>query len=131
VPLVHYAAAPAGLTARARLAAGAALAAISIGGCGADSSPKTTTPKRSVAAQPASTANCAYWRAVDDPDRYAVIRAVRSFAGSQVGSASGKRGRVLDDRVAYRVMDSYCARDFATGFKLYKLYTRAAAFGAR
>ncbi|MEA2391833.1 MAG: hypothetical protein QOK31_1942 [Solirubrobacteraceae bacterium] len=83
-----------------------------------------------MATAPASTANCAYWRVVDPPRRYAVIRAIRRFAGGPVGSPGGGHGAVLDDRVAYRLFDSYCSRAFATKFKLYKLYTRAAAFGA-
>jgi hypothetical protein len=35
---------------------------------------------------------------------------------------------VLDDARAYKVLESYCANSFARGFKLYKLYERAAAF---
>jgi hypothetical protein len=83
-----------------------------------------------VATAPASTANCAYWRVVDPPRRYAVIRAIRKFAGGPVGSSLGRHGATLHDDVAYRLFESYCSRSFATRFKLYKLYTRAAAFGA-
>jgi hypothetical protein len=35
---------------------------------------------------------------------------------------------VLDDERAYELLQSYCAHYFARGFKLYKLYERAAAF---
>jgi hypothetical protein len=38
---------------------------------------------------------------------------------------------VLEDGRAYRVLQSYCIRTFARGFKLYKLYERAAAFVGR
>jgi hypothetical protein len=34
----------------------------------------------------------------------------------------------LDDQQAYDLLNSYCEADFARGFKLYKLYPRAAAF---
>jgi hypothetical protein len=35
---------------------------------------------------------------------------------------------VLDEKQAFRVLDGYCGQRFARGFKLYKLYTRAASF---
>ena len=35
---------------------------------------------------------------------------------------------MLDDEKAYDLFDSYCENEFARGFKLYKLYARAAAF---
>jgi hypothetical protein len=107
------------------------LATVVVGGCGGSPPGKPAAPARTQARAPASTANCAYWRVVDRNDRVAVIQAIRSFAGGPVGSASGKRGAVLDDDVAYRVFDSFCTRDLATHFKLYKLYTRAAAFRNR
>ena len=54
---------------------------------------------------------------------------LRKFAGGPVGSSEGiKRGPALDEARAYKVLDSYCERYFARGFKLYKLYERAAAF---
>ena len=55
--------------------------------------------------------------------------ALRKFAGGPVGSSTGlKYGSVLDDQRAYRVLDSWCRKYFARGFKLYKLYERAATF---
>ena len=54
---------------------------------------------------------------------------LRGFAGGPIGSSSGpQRGPVLDDKRAYKVLHSYCANYFARGFRLYKLYERAAAF---
>jgi hypothetical protein len=54
---------------------------------------------------------------------------LREFAGGPVGSSAGiQNGPVLDDDSAYRLLQNYCAKPFARGFKLYKLYTRAAAF---
>ena len=43
-----------------------------------------------------------------------------------MGSPAG-RGGVLDDDKAYDVLQTECGPDYARGFKLYKLYTRAAA----
>ena len=36
----------------------------------------------------------------------------------------------LSDDAAYRVLDNTCRRSFAAGFRLYKLYARAATFAA-
>jgi hypothetical protein len=35
---------------------------------------------------------------------------------------------VIDDKDAYNLFNRYCEHEFARGFKLYKLYERAAAF---
>ena len=57
---------------------------------------------------------------------------LRKFAGGPVGSSKVlKVGRVLDDGRAYKVLESWCKNYFARGFKLYKLYERAAAFVGR
>ena len=54
---------------------------------------------------------------------------LRNFAGGPVGSSQGlQNGPVLDDTRAYKLLESYCVNFFARGFKLYKLYDRAAAF---
>lgn len=54
------------------------------------------------------------------------MRELRRFAGGPVGQ--GRRGATLPDDRAYQLLDVYCQRDYARGFKLYKLYTRGAAF---
>ncbi|MDQ3728755.1 MAG: hypothetical protein M3355_04125 [Actinomycetota bacterium] len=51
--------------------------------------------------------------------------------GRPVGGEGGATGRTLDDRQAYDLFDRACKRSFAKGFKLYKLYARAAAFSRR
>jgi len=54
---------------------------------------------------------------------------LRRFAGSPVGSSAFlKNGPVLTDQRARKLLNSFCARPYARAFKLYKLYTRAAAF---
>ena len=55
-----------------------------------------------------------------------VRRAIETAA--PVAAALGTELIVLDDERAYKLLQSYCAKPFARGFKLYKLYTRAAAF---
>ncbi len=51
--------------------------------------------------------------------------------GRPVGGEGGATGRTLDDRRAYDLFDRACGRSFAKGFKLYKVYSRAAAFSRR
>ena len=57
------------------------------------------------------------------------MRQLRDFAGGPTGSPAG-HGNVLSDKRAYELLENWCANDFARGFKLYKLYTRAAAFSS-
>jgi hypothetical protein len=56
-----------------------------------------------------------------------VIKQIRGFAGGPTGTP-GFRGSTIPDDKAYELFDSYCRNRFARNFKLYKLYTRAAAF---
>jgi hypothetical protein len=57
---------------------------------------------------------------------------LRDFAGQEAGSAQARgHGATLKDDQAYKLFQNWCSKDFARGFKLYKLYTRAAAFTAR
>jgi hypothetical protein len=51
-----------------------------------------------------------------------------SLADCNNGSSPSGTGAVLDDKQAYDLFNRYCASSFARGFKLYKLYERAAAF---
>ena len=75
------------------------------------------------------SADCRDWKRGNIDQRRATVVELRKFAGGPVGSSGGiQKGPVLDDRRAYRVLQSYCRNYFARGFKLYKLYERAAAF---
>jgi hypothetical protein len=75
------------------------------------------------------TANCTDWERGTIEQRRSTVIKLRGFAGGPVGSSAGiKNGPVLDDERAYQLLQSYCANHFARGFKLYKLYERAAAF---
>jgi hypothetical protein len=74
-------------------------------------------------------ANCTDWKKGSEGQRRTMVSSLRKFAGGPVGSSAGiQRGPVLDDDRGYRVLASYCSKYFARGFKLYKLYERAAAF---
>jgi hypothetical protein len=81
---------------------------------------------------PVRSANCTDWKRGAVDERRSTVVALRNFAAGPVGSSAGiQRGPVLDDGRAYRVLQSYCKRFLARGFKLYKLYERAAAFVGR
>ncbi len=75
-------------------------------------------------------ADCAAWRRGDEHARRRTIHEIAGFAGGPVGSPAGHGARLPDD-IAYRFFDRYCTHGYATYFKLYKLYTRAAAFTPR
>lgn len=113
-----------------RAVAGLVCAAALLSGCasGGGSAPGSPT----VATHSVATvrqASCTDWERGDDGERLATVLALRHFAGGEVGSSTVIRyGRVLDDDRAYDVLQSWCTRTFARGFKLYKLYERAASF---
>jgi hypothetical protein len=79
--------------------------------------------------------NCAEWQKADIRERYGTIEDLREFAGSAAGAGSATgpagHGATLETDKAYKLFQNWCSKDFARGFKLYKLYTRAAAFTPR
>jgi hypothetical protein len=103
-----------------------------LAGCGGGSSDSKRRVDYSMVAGVGSSiraANCADWQKGTPLARRSTVIKLRQFAGGPVGSSAGiKNGPVLDDARAYRLFQSYCANHFARGFKLYKLYERAAAF---
>jgi hypothetical protein len=74
-------------------------------------------------------ADCDDWNQADVSERLGTVRQLREFAGGPTGSPGG-HGNTLSDERGYDVMQAWCRNDFARGFKLYKLYTRAAAFSS-
>jgi hypothetical protein len=61
--------------------------------------------------------------------RRTTVAQLRGFAGGPVGSSQAiQRGPVLGDDRAYKLLRRCCAKPFARGFNLCKLYTHAAAF---
>ena len=115
-----------------RAAAATMLAAtLAIAGCGGGSS----TPEVDVGpnvGQPISLADCHDWNQANTEQRLGTINQLKDFAGGPIvgnnASSPSGTGAVLDDKQAYDLFNRYCAEDFARGFKLYKLYERAAAF---
>jgi hypothetical protein len=82
--------------------------------------------------QPIRLADCDDWNQANTEERLGTIEQLEGFAsgpvvGNNASSPSGT-GSVLDDKQAYDLFNRWCEQSFAQGFKLYKLYERAAAF---
>jgi len=117
---------------RAGLALLLALAALA--GCSSDSKQQQGSPGSSGVERigtPVRLANCRDWEKATLRQRFGTVRELRSVLGGPVGGEGGARGRTLDDKQAYDLFDRACKQQFAKGFKLYKLYSRAAAFSQR
>jgi hypothetical protein len=103
-----------------------------LGGCEQSGSDEERPPGSSVARidTPLRLADCDDWKQASVRERFGTVRDLRGFAGGPVGP-SGGHGATLEDDKAYELLDNYCRADLARSFKLYKLYARAASFGAR
>jgi hypothetical protein len=136
--VVHDAVQAVGHRSHGRLRAAAAVLCCCalLAGCGSSRDSKPNDLKRPVdyslvpgVGTSIRSATCTDWeRGPVDQRRSTVIR-LRKFAGGPIGSSAGiQNGPVLNDAQAYELLQSYCANRLARGFKLYKLYERAAAF---
>jgi hypothetical protein len=116
-----------------RIAAPAALIALLLlAGCGSGSGSQRRIDVGPTVGQPINLADCSDWKQANTEQRLGTIHELKNFAGGPVvgnsGSSPSGTGAVLDDKQAYDLFNSYCKESFARGFKLYKLYERAAAF---
>ena len=105
-----------------------------LGGCGGSDPSKQQAKKLPQPALPVALryAKCSDWRKGTIAQREGTVVRIREFAGGPVGSSQGiQRGRVLDDGQAYAILDRFCSKRYARGFRLYLLYVRAAAFAGR
>jgi hypothetical protein len=68
-------------------------------------------------------ADCDDWRASSPQERQSAIDQIEHAVAGPNGD-----GNTLKDDVAYNTLDARCKPDFASGFLLYQLYIRAAAF---
>jgi hypothetical protein len=119
---------------KARFASALICCAVLLAGCGGDNG--SSGSEKRVNDRPLQTlpvalryAECSHWRKGTVEQRRGTVVLIREFAGGPVGSSRGiQKGREIDDGVAYRLIDRACSKRFATGFRLYLLYTHAAAF---
>ena len=139
LPVVHDSEqALTGLTARLRHR-GAALivcaAAAMFAGCGSGSGTQPQIDVGPNVGAPISLADCNDWNQADTSQRLGTIQQLKDFAGGPVvgnnASEPSGTGSVLGDKQAYDLLDNYCKNQFARGFKLYKLYERAAGFAGQ
>lgn len=117
---------------RGGLTIAAMVAAAALFGCGSDSS---TQPQLGVGpnvGEPINLADCGDWNQASTAERLGTIDQLEDFAGGPVvgnsSSAPSGTGATLDQDRAYDLLDGLCKTEFAGGFKLYKLYQRAAGF---
>ena len=112
-----------------RAAVGAlAVAALTVGACGNDTpSPadEATGVGQVRAGSVASLAQCSDWNEGTEEERLATIADIHA----QLNQA-GADGPTPDlpDAEAYDLFERACSNDYAAGFRLYKIYARAAAF---
>jgi hypothetical protein len=106
--------------------------AIAVAGCGGGSSTQPQVDVGPNVGQPISLADCNDWQQANVEQRLGTIKQLKGFAGGPIignnASSPSGTGSVLDDKEAYDLFNRWCSQSFARGFKLYKLYTRAAAF---
>jgi hypothetical protein len=108
------------------------VAVLGLAGCGGGSSTQPQVDVGPNVGQPINLADCNDWNQANTEQRLGTIEQLRDFAGGPVvgnnASSPSGTGSVLDDKDAYNLFNGWCEQSLARGFKLYKLYERAAAF---
>lgn len=105
-----------------------ALIAAALAGCGGDATGQDPEPQGvgdPVGGSVAALAQCRDWNAGTEEEKQVTIADIRSSLTPQSEEESGTS---LSDESAYELFERSCAVEWAQGFKLYKLYARAAAF---
>src|SRR4029077_3789783 len=137
LPVVHHSAEALGPPNRrfVRCRAAAVLGVLTgmslIAGCGGGSGNQPQIDVGPNVGQTIALADCNDWNQANTEQRLGTIQQLKDFAGGPVvgnnASSPSGTGAVLDDKQAYNLFNNYCKESFARGFKLYKLYERAAA----
>jgi hypothetical protein len=109
------------------LVACALASAAALGGCGGDDGGPAAQAGGARLGLEVRVADCEAWKGAGVRERYDVVDALRAFAGDRTGSPGG-HGATLEDEDAYDLLERSCEPSYSRAFKLYKLYTRAAAF---
>jgi hypothetical protein len=101
-----------------------------LAGCGGDTSGGPPEEGGSpVLGAPINLADCTDWNEGTPDERLGTIEQIRNFVGQPASGTGSGTGVVLDDERAYDLFETACEPEYARGFRLYKLYSRAAAFG--
>jgi hypothetical protein len=115
-----------GLTVLGCVLAVAAGAAGCGGGQGDDDGVAALPPTVSV-----RTASCSFWNRATPAQRHVLVTAIGKFyAAENAVDVPGRSGNRLPDAQATGLLTRSCEPVYAAGFKLYKLYGRAAGFTA-
>ncbi len=105
-------------------------ATVGLAACGGDDDPGAEDEAEPLgrlrAGSAAPLAQCRDWRQGTAAERRATVENIRESLAPQ--DAPPAPAATLSDEEAYEVLENACANDFARGFRLYKLYARAAAF---
>jgi hypothetical protein len=98
-------------------------------GCGGDSDDAADRDSAALGSPDVQTsareADCDDWNRASVEDRQVIVESIAEYEG---GGPSGTVGRTMSAEQAYEVFERFCERDYASAFKLYKIYVRAAAF---
>jgi hypothetical protein len=122
----------AGVSVEAPLVAGllALVLALVVAGCGESSGDPPPAGAGPNVGAPINLADCTDWEQASVDQRLGTIEQLKNYIGAPVPGTEGSGGTLDDDR-AYDLFENYCANEYARGFKLYKLYSRAAAFSGQ
>jgi hypothetical protein len=103
-----------------------------VAGCGGGTNTQPQIDVGPNVGQPINLADCNDWNQASTAQRLGTISELKGFAGGPVvgnnATSPSGTGAVLGDKQAYDLFENYCKESFARGFKLYKLYERAASF---
>ena len=69
--------------------------------------------------------DCTDWNDATVEERQIIVESIAEF---ESGAPTGTTGRTLPEDEAYELFQRFCENDYASAFKLYKIYVRAAAF---
>jgi hypothetical protein len=109
-----------------RAAAVAVTVALVASSCGSDSRSTNVKPVgEMLAGSVAPMATCSDWSAGTRDQRLATIHDIRQQINLKDSAVQTPE---LPDSAAYRIFRQTCHHRFAAGFRLYKLYARAASF---
>ncbi len=114
-----------------RAAAAALALAAALAACGDSDSQSATEEVSGVgqerAGSVAALAQCSDWNEGTEEEKLATVTDIRAQL-NQAG-ADGPTPS-LPEQEAYDLFERACANDYAAGFRLYKVYARAAAFSS-
>jgi hypothetical protein len=114
---------------RLTTAAIAAAAALLVAGCGGDTPEGPSDELGPALAAPINLADCTDWNNGTPDERIGTIQQIQNYVGGPASGTGSGTGVVLEQERAYELFETACEPEYARGFRLYKLYSRAAAFG--